>query len=160
MSDFERVYQIDPSREAHVQREKHASIELYDREYLEKKGFILSDHHVKFNTGPKFDDTPLRVSKEMEQEGWVYKEPPSEQAMSPALKEKFKKARKICQETKIKTLTEVGPPPIPMKLEMPELEKAIRKGKNNEKSTSETPKKKASKANSRANKSAMENLQA
>jgi hypothetical protein len=38
---------------------------------------------------------------EMEQEGWVYREPPPEESMSPALKEKFKKARKICQDTKV-----------------------------------------------------------
>lgn len=135
MSDFERVYQIDPSREAHHPREKHPSIELSDREYLQ-----------------------TRVSKEMEQEGWVYREPPPEESMSPALKEKFKKARKICQDTKVIDLT-AEPPPIPMNLEMPELEKAIKEGKKNERKKNKAPTKRTKKANPKSNEPAMADVQ-
>lgn len=160
MSTFEKIYQIDPERERDHQREKHPSIELSDKEYLENKGFVITGNFVKFNNKPHFDDEPIKVSKEMEQEGWIYREPPPKDLMSPALKEKFKKARKICQDTKVIDLQPAEPPKIPMNLEMPKPEKTIKESKRNAKSKSKNTKEKSKRNNSKSNKSAMANLQA
>ena len=51
------------------------------------------------------------------------------------------------------------PPPIPMKLEMPELEKAIREGKKNAKGKSKSPKRKPKKNNSQPHAPAVETVQ-
>lgn len=138
MSNFERIYQIDPSREANHPREKHPSIELSDADY--------------------YATLQPKVRKDMEEAGFVYKPPVEEESMSPALKEKFKKARKICEDTK--TITQIGPPPIPMKLDMPELEKAIREGKKNERKKNKAPAKRTKKANSQSDQPAVASLQA
>lgn len=140
MSNFERIYQIDPQREKGHQREMHPSIELSDEEYLERQQ-------------PK-------VSKDMEEAKFVYKPPVmDEESMSPALKEKFKKARKLCQDTKVVTLPPVEPPPIAMNLEMPELEKAIKKGKKNAKDKSKSPKSKSKKNSTKSNSAAVASVQ-
>ena len=104
MSDFEKIYQIEPPREMDQQIEKYPSIEFSDCDYLRNLGFIL-------------------------------------------------------EEDKLKDLIESDPPLISMKLEMPKLEKAIRKGKKNAKSTSETSKRKSKKANTKPNESAMADIQ-
>lgn len=51
------------------------------------------------------------------------------------------------------------PPKIPMNLEMPQLEQAIKKGNKNAKSKSKRTQKKPEKNNSRTNKSAMADIQ-
>lgn len=161
---FERVYQIDPSREKDHQREKHTSIELSDHEHLIRLGCVPTGHYVKFNDKPHFDDEPLKVSKEMEQEGWVYKEPPPEDAMSPALKEKFKKARKICQDTKVVTINGSEAPKIEMPIDPDILTKYkfsddVVKGKKNERKKGKAPAKRTKKANTKSNEPAVADVQ-
>lgn len=85
-------------REMKVQTEKHPSIELSDQEHLSK--LVPSGHYVKFNKGTKFDDEPLKVSKDMEEAGFVYK-PLVEENMSPVLKKKYRLAKKICADTQV-----------------------------------------------------------
>ncbi len=80
---------MSSEREEDIARERHPTIELSDLEHLERLG-------VKF-----CDDSPIKVSKDMEQAGFVYKEPVSEEAMSPALKKKFEKARQLTKDTKV-----------------------------------------------------------
>ncbi len=92
MSDFERIYQTDPSRESDQKTEKHPSIELSDKEYLRKNEFITL------------------INK---------------------------------------------PPLIPMKLEMPMLEKAIKEGKRNEKNKSKTTKQKPNRNDKKAKQTAV-----
>ncbi|CAB4132283.1 hypothetical protein UFOVP256_14 [uncultured Caudovirales phage] len=89
MNKFERTYQIDNSREADGPREKHHSIELTDREHLERLGVKFSDDplYVKFNTE------------------LVYR-PPEEGYLTPALKEKKALAEKITKDTKVIDLNE------------------------------------------------------
>lgn len=123
---------IGNNRERDYPREANTSIELSDKEYLERNGFVRTGHFVKFNDKRHFNDELLKVSKEMEQEGWVYREPPPEESMSTALKEKFMKAKNIAQDIQVTDLRPAEPPPIPMNLEMPKLEKAIKKGKKYE----------------------------
>lgn len=109
---FERIYQ-DNMREQHIPRERHPTIELSDQEHLER----------------------LSVSKEMQQAGFIYKEPDLEN-MPTDLKEKFEKARKIAKHTKVVDL----------------------RGKDEEsksKSTTSKPKK----VHSKANKAAVASLQ-
>lgn len=53
---------------------------------------------MEFNKETKFNDEPINVSKQMEQAGLVYREPPPEESMSPVLKEKFKIAREIWRQ--------------------------------------------------------------
>lgn len=74
MSSFERIYQTDPSRESHIERER-CCIEMSDQEYLER----------------------LMLSREMLDAGYVFN-PPDESTMSPALKEKFELAKKLTKE--------------------------------------------------------------
>lgn len=137
MSNFERTYQIDPSREKEHQREMHPSIELSDEEYLARKEFLRTGNYVKFNKGPKFDDTPIKLAKQMEEAGFVYKEPVmDEDSMSPALKEKFEKARKITKDTKVIDLR-----------------------KKDAKSKSKSPKSKAKKDNPKPNSAAVAQVQ-
>ena len=84
MNGFEKRYQIDNSREADGPREKNHSIELTDREHLERLGVKFNDppSYVKFNTD------------------LVYR-PPEEAQLTPALKEKKALAEKITKETKV-----------------------------------------------------------
>lgn len=154
MSNFERTYQIDPLRESTEQRENHLSIELSDSEHLERNGFLRIGHFVDLNKHP------LKVSREMEQEGWVYREPPPEESMSLALKEKFKKARKIEQDTYVIDLRQDKPSCLPMNLETPKLEKAIKKGKKNERKKIKTTISTAKKDNLKPVKSAVASVQA
>lgn len=117
MSSFEKRYVIDNSREADGPRERVHTIELSDKDHLER---LL----------------PPQVSKEMEDARFVYKPPVDEEAMSPALKEKFEKARKITKDTKVIDLRK----------------KDVRK-------KSKTSKKTAAKNNTKPNKPAMASIQ-
>lgn len=117
MNKFEKSYVIDNSREADGPRERNYSIELSDREHLERL-------------------QPPKVSKEMEEAGFVYKPPIEEESMSLALKEKFEKARKLTKDTK-----------------------AIKLGENNAKSKSKSIKSKTKKNNPKSNKPAMASVQ-
>lgn len=80
---FERNYVIDNLREIDGPREKHHKIELSDRDHRERL------------------QPTLIISKELQDAGFVYKPPIEEDAMSPALKEKFEKARKLTKDTKV-----------------------------------------------------------
>lgn len=80
-SNFERRYVIDRSRESDGPRERHHSIELSDRDHLER---LL----------------PPIVSKELEEAGFIYKHP-IQSEMPTELKEKFEKAKKITKDTKV-----------------------------------------------------------
>ena len=86
---FEKNYQIDNSREADGPREKHHSIELTDREHLERLG-------VKFNDPPSY----VKFNTEL-----VYR-PPEEAKLTPALKAKKALAEKITKDTKVIDLNE------------------------------------------------------
>mgnify|MGYP001590167116 CR=1 FL=1 len=116
MNTFEKTYHRDPSREKDHRIEIHTTIELSDQEHLERL-------------------TPPSVSKEMQDAGFIYK-PPEEEAMFPALKEKFEKARKITKDTK-----------------------AIKLGQKDAKSKSKSTEKKPKKVSSKPNKPAMARLQ-
>lgn len=102
MSNFERIYQIDPLRESPEQRENHLYIELSDSEHLERNGFVRTGH---------IDLTPSEAPK------------------------------------------------IPMKLEIPELEKSIKKGKKNAKSKSKSTARRTKKDNPKSNSAAVEKIQ-
>lgn len=81
-STFERTYQTDPSREIKIEREC-GRIELTDQEHLER----------------------VRLNQGMVDAGFIYKPPVmDEESMSPALKEKFEKARNLTKDTKITKL--------------------------------------------------------
>lgn len=67
---------------------------------------------------------PFKVSKEMEEEGWVYRQPCTAN-MCEALKQKFDLADALCKETQIITLHSSAPPAIAMNLDMPILEETI-----------------------------------
>jgi len=73
---------MNNTREEDYPREKHPSIELSDQEHLDRL-------------------RPLKVNKQLEDAGFVYNPPVDEEAMSPALKEKFEKARNITKHTKV-----------------------------------------------------------
>ncbi len=105
-------------REEDHPRERYPSIELSDKEHLEKL-------------------TP---------------------PMSAALKEKFDKARNLIKDIKV---TEIRnePPSIPMKLEMPILEKAIKKGNKDAKRKSKSPASKPKKNDSKPHKAAVARIQ-
>lgn len=75
---FEKRTMIDNSREADGPREKHYSIELTDKEHMEK----------------------------LEATRLVYRPIPKEENMNPELKEKFDKARELTKDTKIIKLKE------------------------------------------------------
>lgn len=119
---FERTYQIDPSRELDHKREKHSSIEISDEEYMKRKS--CTGNFVK-------------VSKDMEKEGWVYRKILPENEMCPALKEKFKKARELTKDTKV-----------------------IELRSKDEKSSSKTTKRKPKKANPKSYTSTVASIQA
>ncbi len=84
MSEFEIIYQTDPSREKIHGYEKHLSIEVSDGEYLERKELISGN----------------KIRKDAENTPFVCK-CPDEETMSPLLKEKFKKAREQIKENPI-----------------------------------------------------------
>lgn len=140
--------------------EKDSNIELSDKEYAERSAVLRGIYPQSCNVDKKSNDEPFKVSKEMQQEGWVYKELPPEEEMSPALKEKFKKAKKICQNTKVIDLREAQPAATLMHLEMTELEESIKREKKNERQKSKTPEKRTKKANPKSNEAAVENIQA
>jgi hypothetical protein len=75
---FERRTVIDNSREVEGLREKHYSIELTDKEHMER----------------------LEAAK------FVYKPPSKEGEMNPAQKDKFEKVRKITKDMKTINLKE------------------------------------------------------
>ena len=78
--------------------------------------------------------------------------------LTDEMKRKYKIAKNLCSETIVIDLGEAQPPPIPEILDMPELEKAIKEGAN-EKSESESSKRKYKKNAQRADKSSMESVQ-
>ncbi len=103
-------------------RERDHTIELSDKEHLEKLRPISSE--------------PLKVSKEFEEAGLIYKRPGNqEDSMSPALKEKFELARKLCKDTQIIDLKD-----------------------SNAKSKSKSAKSKSKKVSAKSNKTAMASL--
>jgi hypothetical protein len=156
MSQFEKIYQIDSEREKYQSMDKHPSIELSDQEYLSK--FVPSGQYVKFNRSTEFDDSPLKVSKKMEEAGWVYREPCKvDEHSSEVLKQKHALAEALCKES-FTIILNNEPPPIPMNLDMPRLEKAIKEGKKNAKSKSKSTKGKSKKDNPKSNKPAMESI--
>jgi len=104
---FERITKIDNSREADGPREKDYSIELTDQQHREK----------------------LEAQTKL-----VYKPPVEDGDMTPALKEKFEKARDLTKDTKVTKLKE---------------------GKKNERKKSKTTKKTSSKNNPKSNTSAV-----
>lgn len=106
---FERITVIDNSREADGPREKHHTIELSDREHRESFEAKL-----------------------------VYVPPPPVEEMSPALKEKFNKARELTKDTKVIKLKE---------------------GKKNVRKKSKTSKKATAKTNSKSDAAAMAQVQ-
>ena len=61
--------------------------------------WVLTDSYVKFNKEPHFNDEPLKVSKEMEKAGWVYRDP-----CTVYLKQKKALSESICKKAKIITL--------------------------------------------------------
>ena len=86
MSDFEKIFQIDDCREKSHQRERHTSIELSDREQLERLG-------VRFTFNAAELDREVKL---------VYKPPVTdEESMSPALKKKLETARNITKDTQV-----------------------------------------------------------
>lgn len=90
------------------------------------------------------------LSIELSDMEFIYK-PLVVEEMSPDLKEKFEKAKKITQETQVIDLRETQPPKIPINLEMAELEKSIKEGKKNERKKIKAPSKRTNKANSKSN---------
>lgn len=131
MSDFERNYQIDPSREQNVQI-ADLSIELSDLEFLKRsrKHIIFEDESPKETQEMFKEDYLLRqivastavseefiknqpdcalLSRDMQAAGFVYK-PPVESEMTGVLKNKFDLAKKISQETKICNTGELSDP--------------------------------------------------
>lgn len=144
MNKFERTYQIDNSREADGPREKHHSIELTDREHLERLG-------VRFPTEPRLG---VKFNS-----GLGYR-PPEETNLTPALKDKKALAEKIAKETNVIDIRNV-PLSIPVNIEVPILEKQIQeKGmRSHEKVKSKSPKGKPKKDNSKANAAAVEVIQ-
>lgn len=81
MNDFERVYQIDPFREENLSIEKNLTIELSDREHLER--------------------LYPQVTKKMAEAGFIYRPHASEDSnMTECLKKKFEKAKQITKDTK------------------------------------------------------------
>src|ERR1700752_1054067 len=166
LCDFERPEHSEPKREWDHKMEKHPTIELSDREYLEKKRFVLTDSYVKFNKEPYFNDEPLKVSKEMEEAGWVYREPCTvDENSSEYLKQKKALAEALCKETKVITITGNEAPKIEMPIdpdiltkykisdEIIKISDEIIKGKKNAKSESKTLERKNKKSNLKTNKS-------
>lgn len=106
MSNFEKIYHIDPSRE------HSPSIEMSDKKFIELQ------------------------NKKLNPVGFAYRPPVEEESMSPTLKEKFNKARKLTKDTKV------------IKLEDP-----------NAKSKSKSPKRKAKRVPAKVHTTTVESVQ-
>lgn len=147
MNDFERTYQIEPSREANYKREMHLSIELSDEERIEKPRFIFNQD--EFNKEMEEVERAYReigiillkslranYSTEMHPSIEIFSEESAEKKQFISNQDKFKK-----------------------EIEDVELEKTINKGKKNAKIKSKSIKGKFKKANTKSNKPAVESIQ-